>query len=437
MYKILLSMKFLSHRLVNWICVVCVALAVTVLLAVMAIMGGFQHKLLESYQSISSDLIVNINRVRDVDESRMRDDIAEVPHVVASAYRFYTYGFIAIEGQINYGGSAGIKVFGIDPEQEFQATALRDHLLAVDYTPAVDNVDDPFNTESLQDPDRRPKPGVLLGEKLYQNLGVYRGQELTLTSAVFRERRAGESADDEAPPVDAKVMTFIVAGTFKTGMYEYDNHTVYVPADIEWEFLGEHGAGREIYVDLDDYDNAAKARELLDAALPREARIFTWEDMNRIFISAVQTEKMIQAIILSFMILLAGGSIMSVLTMTVVEKTRDVGSVKALGGTQFGVLGIFVLNGFVIGFLGSLLGLGLGILIINNINFIDSQIIAKIIGHRVFRPDVYVFDNIPTAYNPTAMAITIGITLGISFLASLVPAWKASRFKPVQALRYE
>lgn len=446
MYIFFLSLQFLMRRFVNWICVICVALAVTVLLAVMAIMGGFQKQLLESYQSISSDLVVRANRVRDYNTAELRNRIAEADHVVASTYRFYTFGFLGMEGQIHYGGSAGIKVWGIDPETEFATTDLRQHLENVadpdrdprDRTPRVANLDDPFDTSELEDPDRKPKPGVLVGDKLFQSLGIRIGEELQITTASFNDERSVPSESGEEPvPVKAMQQTFLVVGTFSTGMYEYDNHTVYVPSEIEHDFLGREGGGREIFVKIDDYDNIEAARRSLETKLPLSAGVVTWQEQNRVFISAVQTEKMIQAVILSFMILLAGGAIMSVLTMIVVEKTRDVGTVKALGGTVTGILGIFVMNGLIIGIVGSIAGLLLGILIIDNINFIDAQIIAKIIGHRIFRPDVYVFDEIPTAYDPAAMGITIGITLLVSFLASLVPAWKASRFRPVEALRYE
>lgn len=447
MYIFFLSLQFLMRRFVNWICVICVALAVTVLLAVMAIMGGFQKQLLESYQSISSDLVVRANRVRDFSPTDLRSKIAEADHVVASTYRFYTFGFLGMEGQIHYGGSAGIKVWGIDPETEFETTDLRQHLENVadpdkdprDRTPRVANLDDPFDTSELEDPDRRPKPGILVGDKLFQSLGVRVGEELQITTASFNEEysRVTEPGEEPQDPVRGSQQTFLIVGTFSTGMYEYDNHTVYVPSEIEYDFLGPEGGGREIFVKIDDYENVEAARSSLEMKLPLGADVVTWQEQNRVFISAVQTEKMIQAVILSFMILLAGGAIMSVLTMIVVEKTRDVGTVKALGGTESGILGIFVMNGLIIGIVGSIAGLLLGILIIDNINFIDSQIIAKVIGHRIFRPDVYVFDEIPTAYDPTGMAITIGITLLVSFLASLVPAWKASRFRPVEALRYE
>ena len=440
MYKYYLSFKYLTHRLVNWISVVCVALAVTMLLAVMAIMGGFHEQLLDSYQSISSDLVLNANRVRDFSARDMRTRIDASDHVEASAYRFYTFGFVSLEGALRL--TDGIKVFGVDPETESLATDFLGHLENVDAHERVEDPADPFNTAHLRDPSRKPKPGILLGNKLLSSLGAMIGDELTLTVATLKdedlrgEARSVEDLEGE-DPVEARNLTFIVAGTFSTGMYEYDNQTAYVPVSVEYDLLGVHGAGREIYIRLDDFKNASAARNAIRERVSEPVPIYTWEEMNQIFIGAVETEKAIQFFILAFMILLAGGCLMCVLTMTVVDKTRDVGIVKAIGGTVPGVLGIFVLNGFVIGLLGSALGLGSGILIIENINFIDEQIIAKIIGQRIFRPDIYVFDEIPTTYDPGAMSLTIGLTLLVSFIASLIPAWKASRFRPLEAMRYE
>jgi len=326
MYKYYLSLKYLTHRLVNWISVICVALAVTMLLAVMAIMGGFHRQLLESYQSISSDLVLNANRVQDFSPGDMRARIDASEHVEASTYRFYTFGFVSLEGALRL--TDGIKVYGIDPASEVSATDFRRHLENVDVHDRVEDPEDPFDTSRLRDPSRRPKPGILLGNKLLYSLGAAIGDELTLTVATLKdeelrvEARPIEDLEGE-DAVEARNLTFIVVGAFSTGMYEYDNQTAYVPSSVEYDLLGAHGAGREIYIRLDDYANAAEARADIRERLAAPVPIYTWEEMNQIFIGAVETEKAIQFFILAFMILLAGGCLMCVLTMTVVDKTRD------------------------------------------------------------------------------------------------------------------
>jgi len=439
MYKIFLSFKFLVHRLVNWLCVVCVALAVTVLLAVMAIMGGFQKQLLESYQSISSDLVISVNGVPG-DPRRLVERVESVEHVEGAAYRFYTLGILASEGEIFVGGggqvgSHGVRPYGIDPAQEARASDFRMHLdRVVEPSRRVADLDDPFDTRPFVGPDERPRPGAVVGEELFRNLSLRKGQLITINASGFVD--PGEYDGGETD-VAGRSYAFLVTGCFKSGMYEYDNHQIFVPVEVEHDWLGASGGAGEIFVRLDDYENAPEARRDLLDVLPGGTPINTWEERNRTFIVAVQTEKMIQAIILSFMILLAGGSILSVLSMTVVEKVRDVGLVKAIGGSVSGILGVFVLNGFVIGVVGAAAGLALGIFFIEYINAIDAHIVAPLLGQRIFRPDVYVFDEIPTAYDPVSMATVIGITLAVSFLASLIPAWKAARVRPVEALRYE
>jgi len=447
MYKFFLSIKFLTHRLVNWISVVCVALAVTVLLVVMAVMGGFHTELLRAYQSISSDLVMDVDRLRGVPYESVRERILETPHVLACARRFYAYGVIGGEQKILKGGTAGIKIFGVDPQEERTATQFFEHLCAPEIPEdlRVRDLDHPFDTTPYRDPDSRPRPGIIVGDDLLLGLGSRLGDVLVLGAAAFAEE---DEVEEPGQRVKMREMTFQVVGAFSSGMYEFDAHTVFIPrrfeirddwgtevVDVEADFL-ESGGGHEIYVRLDDYRNASKVRSDLYGRLPG-AIIQTWEERHRTFLSAVETEKAIQAVILSLMIVLAAGSIMAVLTMTVVEKTRDIGTIKALGGTVGGILQVFLLNGFVIALVGSILGIALGILIIDNINFIDEQIVAKVIGHEIFRKDIYIFDDIPTEKDIPSMAWTVGLTLVASLAASLVPAWKASKYRPVEALRYE
>ena len=166
-------------------------------------------------------------------------------------------------------------------------------------------------------------------------------------------------------------------------------------------------------------------------------RISTWEDKRRTFLRAVQLERRIMGVILFFVILVAGFLILSILHTTVIAKTRDIGILKSIGGSVGGIMSIFLLNGLLMGVIGSALGVVGGFLITRNINEIEG-FLDRLFGFRVFPSDIYYLDKLPVDKDPFWSTVAICATaIVVSFLASAYPAWKASRMDPVEALRYE
>jgi lipoprotein-releasing system permease protein len=161
----------------------------------------------------------------------------------------------------------------------------------------------------------------------------------------------------------------------------------------------------------------------------------TWEQVRAEYLRAVNTEKVMLLVVLSFIVLLAGFTILATLTLTVVEKTKDIGVVKALGGTTGGILSIFLRSGLLIGLVGGALGVVLGLFVTAHANTINRTL--ESMGIPIFPPNVYLFREIPTHVDPASVA---GIAIGsavIAFLAGLLPALRAARMDPVNALRYE
>jgi len=166
-------------------------------------------------------------------------------------------------------------------------------------------------------------------------------------------------------------------------------------------------------------------------------RVNTWEDKRRTFLRAVWLERRMMGFILFFVILIAGFLVLSILHTTVVAKTKDIGILKAIGGSVGGIMTIFLLNGLFIGVIGSCLGTAAGLLITKNINKIEA-FLHRLLGFALFPANVYYLDRIPVAREPFWSDVIICLTaIAVSFLASAFPAWKASRMDPVQTLRYE
>jgi lipoprotein-releasing system permease protein len=210
---------------------------------------------------------------------------------------------------------------------------------------------------------------------------------------------------------------------------------VYLDKDVLRRLAGVQDEYLLIRVKLKDPATAAAVKSDFAGRFP-EFLTTTWEDHRADYLRAVNNEKVLLAIVLSFIVLLGGFIILATLTLTVVEKTKDIGVLSALGATRRGVLHIFVGNGLLMGVLGSLLGIGLGWLFTENVNAI-KDFLAERMGIQIFPADIYLFREIPTIWDWGNVAWIAGGSLLIALLAAFVPAARAARMDPVRALRYE
>jgi ABC-type lipoprotein release transport system permease subunit len=230
---------------------------------------------------------------------------------------------------------------------------------------------------------------------------------------------------------------FEVMGVFKTGMYETDFRYVYTDLKSMQTFMNLDSDVSGISVRLDDYRRSDECKGPVTAALKDPSlRVQTWEDKQKTLLSAVKMEKWLLSFILFFMIIIAGFMNLCILTMMVVEKTKDLGIIKAVGGTTSGVFSIFLFTGGFIGILGTLLGCVFGGLFVIFINDI-SAFVEMLTGVNPFPKNVYYLDKIPTAFMPMELVFIIVPAVAISFLFALYPAFRAAQMDPIEAFRHE
>ncbi len=333
-------------------------------------------------------------------------------------------------------------------------------LNATDFTPLVEeattrSADNPFdgdmlptqvfNEQAAEENVDAPLPG-----RLYVGAGLIEFmREDSRTGKVSVERMVHPGDDvkistvSTGSPPEPTHFFATVTDVYKSGMSEYDSNLVFCNLEYlqqmrgMWDPQSESGAITTLKIRLKNYDDAPKVVSLLKNVFPPHLyTVRTWEQKQGPLLAAVDIEAAILNVLLFLIIAVAGFGILAIFFMIVVEKTRDIGILKALGASSRGVMSIFLSYGLGLGIVGSGVGVVLGLLFVQYINEIEA-VLAMIMGRKVFDERIYYFPEIPTQVSAFTVAwVALGAIL-IAVLASVLPARRAARLHPVQALRYE
>ncbi len=395
--------KLLS--LISVIAIGGVVVGVSALIVIMGVMTGLQNDLREKILIGSPDVRV-LNYGSDmvlknwepvlVKTRKDRDVVAAAPFVLTKALVGAGHKY-----------SDGAYVMGIVPQGEGgpPVTTIREHATAGDFR---------FETT---DGERR---GAVLGAKLANRLGVYPGVDsITLTTV------GSEVSPVTGTPIPREVR-LEVTGIFDTGMYEYDNGYVYVSLPVAQELagLGHDVTGLEIRTS--DRWKAHDVADRLAKELGYPYRTEDWQAQNSSLFQALKLEKAGMTLILMLIILVAAFNIVGTLTMVVADKTKEIGILRAMGMPAASIRRIFLAQGFMIGTVGTVLGLTLGL----------AAAFALDAGKLIkLDPQVYFIDHLPVARQPMDIATTVLASLLIAAVATIYPAVQASRLLPVEALR--
>jgi len=223
---------------------------------------------------------------------------------------------------------------------------------------------------------------------------------------------------------------------FEIGMSEYDATFVFMPLAEAQLYFNEENEVSGIDVYVDDPDNVAAFWKPVEVAADRPVLLSDWRQRNITFFSALEVERNMMFLILTLIVLVAALNIVSGLTMLVKEKGRDIAILRTMGATRGAVMRVFFITGASIGTLGTIAGLGLGTLICLNVESI-RQFTSWITRTELFSPELYYLSRLPAEMNAGEVVAIVAMSLILSFLATLYPAWRAARLDPVEALRYE
>jgi lipoprotein-releasing system permease protein len=268
--------------------------------------------------------------------------------------------------------------------------------------------------------------GVVLGVDLARMLGVRVGDPVTLVSPSGQVTPAG---------VVPRLKQMTVVGTFSSGHYDYDSALALVHVDDASRIFRLEGPSG-IRVKLRDLHQARQVAYELGAVLPTDLLVRDWTQQNRTWFAAVQVEKRMMFIILTLIVAVAAFNLVSTLVMTVTDKRADIAILRTLGASPASIMGVFVVQGAMVGVIGTLSGLALGLLVAFNIDVIVPAL--ESLFHASFLPkDIYLISRMPSEPQSADIVPIAIISLVLAFVATLYPSWRASQVNPAEALRYE
>jgi lipoprotein-releasing system permease protein len=423
-YEFFVSLRYLRAKrkqvfvsVITLISVAGIFLGVAALIIVLAVMNGFETDLRNKILGINSHIVLMEYSGPMKQHAQVIRDIENVPGVVAAT------PFIYSQAMVKSGNSAsGIVLRGLQVESAFQVITLGKmkeggmDFLQADRRP-VQKID----------PGLVDLPGIIVGKELAKNLGIFLFQPISIVSPTGMVTPMG---------MVPRMKRFLVVGIFDSGFYEYDSTLAFLSLRDCQDFLnmGDLVTGVEIRVhDIYKADAIAKTIER-KLGFPYWAR--HWMEMNKNLFAALRLEKRVMFIILSLIVLVAAFNIITTLIMVVMEKSKDIAILKSMGATSRGIMKIFILQGVIIGTIGTLLGAAGGITVALNLSKI-SIFVEKLLGVKILPGDVYYLSELPSRVHYGDVAVIIAGSLIICFLSTIYPSWRASKLDPAEALRYE
>ncbi len=376
-----------------------VAVGVLALIVVLAVMNGFENEVIKRIVGTNAHVVVRKDEgIEGYD--RLSEKVAGMPHVVGVSPFIFSKAMV-----MSAYGTDALFIKGIDLEKETGVTSVADYIKPPGFR----------FTHADSGPGR-----IVIGKEMAYGLKVSVGDTLLLAR--------GEVSAASPFGISPAFRRFIVGGFFDSGMYEYDASMGFISLKDAQAFMSLADMATGLSIRLDDMYKAPMVSEGLSLMLGDGFIVSDWIRMNRTLFTWMKTEKRVMFIILTLIIIVAAFNIASTLIMIVMERTKDIGILRSMGASRGAVMRIFMLQGLIIGFIGTAIGTAGGIVL----SFVvDKYKLIRVPG------DVYFIETVPVQLKIGDITAIALVALAICLVTTLYPAWKASRLVPVEAIRYE
>lgn len=460
MYKLLLILKYLRKRRIAWVSLAAVTLCTAMVLVVISIMGGWLRTFKEQFSRLQGEVMV-VNRSPMVGFDQYRDmikSIEQLPEVKAACPVIQTHGVVNIYNSIR----KGVQVVGYPPDIGrvngfLKSCHIHDQKKLDTLTFDLWKDRAYFPPDGFKGDSSKWK-GMIVGGPM---VGLRRDKDGKVNRPDFRIERfwidltvLPTAPDNAQLDMTAKARSFYwLIDDSRTGVHLVDSNTVYVPFDQLQRDLDMQAHDdipdrcNEIQIALKPGTDLLSAKAKIDEIVKsiRQSKsspskydcyVETWAERHSTFIGAVEREKILMTFLFGVISVVAVFLVFCIFYMIVVEKTRDIGIIKSVGATSVGVAGIFLGYGLAIGLIGAALGFLIAGLIVGFINEIHSWL-SRVFHVQIYSPETYIFDKLPSTMNPLEVVIILSVAIVASVLGALVPAIRAARMHPIEALRWE
>ena len=414
-YEWFISLRYLRAKrkqtfisVISFISIAGVTLGVAALILVLAVMTGFSDGVRQ--QILGNVPHVLIQRFGEgIDNPRELVTAAKnTPHVLSAV------PFVSKEAMLlSRGNVSAVSVKGVGPEHKI----FSQQMLTAEGRLATEQ----FFSGAMD------RPGIIIGLDTAGSLGVTVGDSVNVIPPLFSMTPFG---------MIPKMKPFEVVAVFEKQSSLVDSFYAYIPLSVAQTFFDSEGVVSGVELEVDRYDRAPQVAETLSAQFDFPTVIRPWQSIYGSFLSALKLEKLGLFIILGIIVLVAAFNIATTLIMVVMEKNRDIAILRAMGANSRSIMKIFMMEGFIIGTVGTGVGAVLGVMLAN---YADAAIkfLEQLFGIRIFDQSVYGMEHFPSDIIASDVAMVVLMAMSICLLATIYPAWRASRMDPTEALRYE
>ena len=393
--------------LISIISVLAILLAVFVLIVTMSVMNGFRETLLSRILGVNGHVFVDVRNLSRPEIDRLARLVRETPDVLHVTPIINAQALATADGI-----AAGVVVRGI-PRADLQALTIVSRSIR-----PGGNLTGFEGVES---------PSILIGDRLAAQLGVQQGMAVSLLSPQGAQTPFG---------LTPRRKSFLVGGIFSVGMAEFDSGLIYMPLE-QAQIMFSRGEGAdELEIRIRNPDRTVPVMMDLRSRLGPNVTIYDWRTNSQGLADALVVERNVMRLILMFVVALAALNIVTGLIMLVKNKSRDIAILRTMGATKGAIMRIFFLASASLGVLGLSLGLALGVSFCIFIEPIQN-FLSSVLGFDIFPGTVYSLETLPARVEPTEVILIAVFTIAVNFTSTLATAWWASRFDPVEALRYE